>query len=112
MVFTSSSQPLEPSPYVAQLEAYAQKLFYEKLYGDDESVDYEKEHGVTMPQLSTSVINAITSYYSNIYDALFSTGYVNILIAEELAKQTSDYQAGISEVYDLLKDQVLADFID
>ncbi len=95
-----------------QLEAYAEKLFYEKLYGEDESIDYKAEYGITMPVLSTSVLTAIESFYSEVFDSLFSTGYVNILISGELAANSSTYKTEFAELNALLSDQLFADYID
>ena len=129
MTYDASNNPLYTvgidnefdKPSLAQLKIYAQSRFYEIVYGTDSTI--EATYGITLPVIPTSVTTALEAYFTDLHDSMYVVGFLNIIIADDLAtgnfiNQTSAYcdltdaeiKAMIVEIRKIYFDQVFKDF--
>ncbi|MBU0997046.1 MAG: hypothetical protein KKE16_03265 [Firmicutes bacterium] len=71
---------------LSQLQIYAEYRFDQIVYGTDE--DAEETYGFTLPEIPTSVLNAMEVYFSDIHDSMYVVGFINVIVAEKLADGT------------------------
>ncbi|XMB71927.1 hypothetical protein RJI07_07450 [Mycoplasmatota bacterium WC30] len=103
-----------------QLKIYADYRFTEISYGNG---DFEDIYDLVRPDIPQSVLDAIAAYHSDLYDALYVIGYLNLIIIDELDAGTysneipgycsineSQFTERIENISDIYINQIFAEF--
>jgi pentatricopeptide repeat protein len=102
--YTVGIENTEDKPSIEQLKIYAQKRFYEIVYGTASTVG--TTYGITVPVIPTSVTDAIDAYFTSLHDSMYVVGFLNIIIADDL--QTGEFINEYSSYCDLTDAQIKA----
>lgn len=102
-----------------QLKVYADYRFYNIA---SSSGDLEAIYGLTEPKIPESVMDAIDSYFSDLYDGLYVIGYlnnivINVLLSGDYVNEVpsycsiteSEYNDRLQKIYDIYDYQIFVD---
>ncbi len=105
---------------LAQLQVYADYRFASIAYGTG---NLEAIYGLVQPDMPDSVLTAIDTYFSDLYDGLYVVGYLNYILIDELlgstyVNETSSYcnmtsallDERMQHVSDIYYYQIFADY--
>ncbi|MDD4184970.1 MAG: hypothetical protein PHI01_06120, partial [Candidatus Izemoplasmatales bacterium] len=105
-----------------QLKVFAEYRYYEMIFGADDEL--MEAMGVTMPLIPQKVKTALTTFFQDIYDAVYVIGTINTNMAQRLAGgavvdsnayytdlDTEDIAAQLLQLKNIYFDQVFPDYI-